>query len=264
MWPWVLQITHFKRSHLNNSHVCLGSVSGMAAQGHQTSGTERIDAAQPTRCITFVWKRVNSLENTKERVSLLRPFMHIKSEWRHHYALHIEIYRSELIRPAWLQVWGLFDCSAKTGHHKHPAESWTVPHHGGFWHMLLHQHLQRGELGICQGSEGAVLGRHRRELKRSSPKYLPWTHPPACAQHHRQHGSVRDRMTAWNLSQCFHHSEFYIETVFKTVLHFYEHLHPIILEYQWKGNLFLHSKIIGLYALQICAVVPSVALLPCI
>ncbi len=104
---------------------------------------------------------------------------------------HINLRGSELTLSVRLQVWSMSDRSTQIRHHKHPAEPWSVPHHGGIWHVLLHQYLQRGELSICQGSEGAIVGWHGRKCQRGASNHLPRTHPPAGPQYHRQHGSVR-------------------------------------------------------------------------
>lgn len=104
---------------------------------------------------------------------------------------HMTLHNSELILSVWLQVWGVLNRSTQAGHSQHPIKPWSVPHHGSLWHLLLHQYLQRGELSICQGPKGAIVGWHRRKCQGSAPKHLPWTHPPASPQYHRQHGSVR-------------------------------------------------------------------------
>lgn len=165
----------------NSLFVCF--LSEKAVQVPQTSGTGPTDDALPTRCITFAWKKANSLGNTRARVSLLHLFMHTKSKWQCHEPGYENM--SSCVVESWpclcgrLQVWSLLNRRAQTGHHQHLVKSWALSHHGGLGHLLLHQHLQGRELCVCQGSEGTVMGRHRGKYQRSAAEYLPWTHTPA-------------------------------------------------------------------------------------
>lgn len=56
------------------------SVPGRAVRVQLTNGTEPTGAAQPTRCITFAWRKVNSSGSIRARVSPLPPFMLTKSK----------------------------------------------------------------------------------------------------------------------------------------------------------------------------------------
>lgn len=53
---------------------------GKAVLAPSTNGSARTGGVQPMRSTTSGWKRASFLENIRERVSLLPPFMHIKSK----------------------------------------------------------------------------------------------------------------------------------------------------------------------------------------
>lgn len=53
---------------------------GRVVHAQQTNGTEPTAAAQPMRCITSAWRKVNSLGNTRAKVSPSPPFMLTKSK----------------------------------------------------------------------------------------------------------------------------------------------------------------------------------------
>lgn len=75
-WGFVLHVSI--PAHMANQS-CF-SVLGRAVHVRLTNGTEPTGAAQPMKCITSAWRKVNSSGNTRERVSPLPPFMLTKSE----------------------------------------------------------------------------------------------------------------------------------------------------------------------------------------
>lgn len=105
--------------------------------------------------------------------------------------VHAQCPRTSVCVRVYRQVRRVPNCRAETRHGQHPAEPWAVPHHGRFRHLLLHQHLQRGELGLRAGPQRTHQGL-RGQLQRRTANHLPWPYTSSRPQHHRQHGSVMD------------------------------------------------------------------------
>ena len=163
--------------------------SGRAEPAQPTSGSARTAAARPMRCITSAWRRANFSESTRGRVSRLPPFMRIRS--RFHTLTHPHKHTQKptdtfcslaLSR----QIRRVSDRRAQARHHQHPSQPRPLSHHGGFRHLLLHQHFQGGELCLRQRPEGALQGGARGQQQgRRPPDHLPWPHSSARPQHHR-------------------------------------------------------------------------------